>query len=488
MTMSRELQEAIDGFFLAAEYGRSDVIKALADHSRGRLSLGDVVDPVTGRSPLHVAVANGKKDALRVLLSSGFPPDHQSKKKQQEDNRNLSAYGLAQDLQAQDLLLVFHQFLIQQVAANNVNSVNQLLVAGVDVSITDATTGGSLLHWAVSCQAVDVMKDLLEKEDVKKLKLVDARNREGATPLHLACHANNVECVTILLAHHADVNVKGDEGFSKNKTASELTTKPEIMELFSRRCEECSSNDTISLVDDDIGNKSNVKKNEGKFCLSAAAACEQEGPMACIHKIQSGKLLLQLEEKDLLVNQLKTTIETLVQELQEVQMLGEERVMLDYVRKLRDEKMTIQRQLEDADDYINDQQQQLNSLKEQIRQMSTVGSKFETDHDILSHTSDGTTSSNAGCPPDNIETKLGVSGLHQLEKHLDEEYTGPTRNSQAEALKLDAWTSTAQRKQTTFHQYAQTHGSDTWSAVWHDIWTGTSQMTHDEDEEIIMTV
>ncbi|POM63182.1 putative metal ion binding protein, partial [Phytophthora palmivora] len=180
--MSEELQEAVDGFFLAAEYGRSDVIKALADHGRGRLSLADVVDPVTGRSPLHVAVASGKKDALRVLLAAGFPPEHQSKKQEGKDEANRSAYALAQELKAQDLLLVFHQFLIQQVAANDVTSVNQLLMAGVDVGVTDSATGGSLLHWAVSCQALDVMKFLLEREDVQKMKLINARNGEGATP------------------------------------------------------------------------------------------------------------------------------------------------------------------------------------------------------------------------------------------------------------------------------------------------------------------
>ncbi|POM81585.1 Hypothetical protein PHPALM_421 [Phytophthora palmivora] len=76
--MSEELQEAVDGFFLAAEYGRSDVIKALADHGRGRLSLADVVDPVTGRYRLG--------------------------RTWNEENR--SAYALAQELKAQDLLLV----------------------------------------------------------------------------------------------------------------------------------------------------------------------------------------------------------------------------------------------------------------------------------------------------------------------------------------------------------------------------------------------
>ncbi|KUF94340.1 hypothetical protein AM588_10007020 [Phytophthora nicotianae] len=219
--MTEELQEAVDGFFLAAEYGRSDVIKALADHGRGHLSLADVVDPVTGRSPLHVAVASGKKDALRVLLAAGFPPEHQSKAQEGKDVKNRSAYALAQELKAQDLVVVFHQFLIQQVAANDVESVNQLLEAGVDVGITDAATGGTLLHWAASCQAVDVLKTLLEREDVQKQKLIDARNGEGATPLHLACHANNMECTKLLLLHHADVSLKGEKGFSKDKTALE---------------------------------------------------------------------------------------------------------------------------------------------------------------------------------------------------------------------------------------------------------------------------
>eukprot|EP00644_Phytophthora_capsici_P018514 jgi/Phyca11/511763/fgenesh2_kg.PHYCAscaffold_97_\ len=49
--------------------------------------------------------------------------------------------------------------------------------------------------------------------------------------------------------------------------------------------------------------------------------------------------------------------------------------MLDYVRKLRDEKAIVQRQLEDANDYIKVQQQQLDSLKEQIRQLATGGTQ-----------------------------------------------------------------------------------------------------------------
>ncbi|KAG6619288.1 uncharacterized protein IUM83_13550 [Phytophthora cinnamomi] len=462
--MAEELQEALDGFFLAAEYGRSDVIKALADHGRGRLALSDVVDPVTGRSPLHVAVASGKKDALRVLLAAGFPPAHQSKPQDgnaSNANDNRSAYALAQQLKARDLLLVFHQFLIQQVAANDVQSVEQLLAAGVDAGVTDAATGGSLLHWAASCQAADVMETLLGREDVQTQKLVDSRNGEGATPLHLACHANSVECTKLLLVHHADATLRGDKGISEGKTALELATKPEVKELFAQRLGERDEVEKSEEAEKESGKEGETAVEDG-----GDAACglvnERRGSGACVHEAQNGKLLLQLEEKDLLVNQLKKTIEALVLDTQEMQMLGEERVMLDYVRKLRDEKAIVQRQLEDANDYIKDQQQQLDSLKEQIRQMASVGKQIETDHDILSHTSDGTASSVAGGPPDSTNSNMSALDLHQLETQLEEEEEEEPQQPRAQPLKLDAWTSKAQRNEESEVQ--------------------------DEDGEVIMTV
>ncbi|KAK1947314.1 Ankyrin repeat and SOCS box protein 7 [Phytophthora citrophthora] len=487
--MTEELQEAVDGFFLAAEYGRSDVIKALADHGRGQLSLAHVVDPVTGRSPLHVAVASGKKDALRVLLAAGFPPQHQSNKQEGKEDGNRSAYTLAQDLKAQDLILVFHQFLIQQVAANDVTSVNQLLEAGVDVGVTDAATGGSLLHWAASCQAVDVMKILLEREDVQKKELVNTRNGEGATPLHLACHSNQVECTRLLLLHGADARLKGEKGISKDKMAIELAIKEEVKELFTQVQEK---NDTVDITEHNLMEKEcDAEKATGE---NGEAKCgftvngDQQGSETCPHEIQNGKLQLQLEEKDLLVNQLKKTIEALVQESQEIQMLGENRVMLDYVRKLRDEKAIVQRQLEDANDYIKVQQQQLVSLKEQIRQLATADKQLETDHDILSHISDGTVSSVAGGPPDSTHSDMSILDLHQLDKQIDEE-DDELLEPQAQPLKLDAWTSKAQREQETFNRYVEKHGPDIWSTVWNGIWTGNEESeAQDEDGEVIMTV
>ncbi|TDH68906.1 hypothetical protein CCR75_000324 [Bremia lactucae] len=479
-----ELQEVVDGFFLAAEYGRSDVIKALVDHARGQLSLSNVIDPVTGRSPVHVAVASGKKDALRVLLAAGFPPDHQSNQLDENDHTNRSAYILAQKLNAHALLQVFHHFLIQQVAANDVQSVTQLLQAGVDVGITDAATEGTLLHWAASCQAVDVMYFLLERKDVQRRKLVDARNLEGATPLHLACHVNHIEGIKLLLMHHADINVKGEKGVSQDKTPLELASLQEVKDLFSQSVEE-SEEPANALIQNDLHANESTEISESSSCVLPKKNEQVSG--TCIQNEQDSKLLLQLEEKDLLVNQLKATIETLVQDAQEAQMLGEERVMLDYVRKLRDEKMILQRQLEDAMEHINVQRLQMDSLKEQIRRMFLIGKQTETDHDTLSHSIDDTASSIVGGTPDSTNSTMSSLSLHQLEKQM-ERVTDALQQPQAHPLKLDAWTSKAQREKDTHNRYIEKHGSDIWSTVWNGIWAGSVENEQDEDGEIIMTV
>ncbi|CEG40180.1 uncharacterized protein PHALS_10392 [Plasmopara halstedii] len=113
---------------------------------------------------------------------------------------------------------------------------------------------------------------------------------------------------------------------------------------------------------------------------------------------QNSKLHSQLEEKDLLVNQLKKTIYAMAQDLQEAQMLGE-RVMLDYVRKLRDEKMVVQRQLEDVMDTLKTN---LNNWRNKI-------------NNVLSRVCDGITSNVAGRPPESTHSSTSVSNLHDSE-------------------------------------------------------------------------
>lgn len=369
MALAREmLQEAMDGFFLAAEHGRSDVIKALVDHGQGRIRLDDIVDPETGRTPLHVAVANGKTDAVRVLLAAGFAPDHESLvasdayEFQDQDAAAVlppperdpdvaaavvvpgrrTPYALAQKLQAMDLVFVFHQFIIQQIAVNDVARVQRLLVAGIPVTMTDGIAQNTLLHWAVSCKANEVLAYLLELQQVQEHALVNQCNADGATPLHLACRANQVDCVQILLKHHADASIVGQKGYCKDKKAVDLSTSTAVMALFDtpvaplpEELEEEEEHTAAGPKRKSSSAPTSVRGNQSAESDVGDSSIRRRRSATTDHEQQIRRFLLQLEEKDLLINQLKKTIETLVVESQEIHKLGEEGCVLDYVRKLR---------------------------------------------------------------------------------------------------------------------------------------------------------
>ncbi|TMW64827.1 hypothetical protein Poli38472_008994 [Pythium oligandrum] len=359
--MTDPLREAADGFFLAAEHGRSDVIKALADHAEGKIDFSQIVDAKTGRTPLHVAVANRKTDALRVLLTSGFPPEIESRDTNGsagEQQIKRTAYALAVEMKAHDLLFVFHQFAIQQVAINSVQGVEQLLHAGVPCDMTDGAQMNTLLHWSVTCRAVEVLRFLLDLEDVKTGHIVDQANADGATPLHLACRDGLLEFVRLLLERGADPRCTGTGGFCKDKTPLDVVTSTEIRELLERSQDQAA-----------VGAKQSADVTEGDATEEERAELTKEDEIAMIHK----KYALQLEEKDLLIRQLRTTIEALVVEAQEIRKLGEERTVLDYIRKLREERDIVHRQLEDAEDHIRIQQSQIQELKGQIREMVVTG-------------------------------------------------------------------------------------------------------------------
>ncbi|KAJ0393553.1 hypothetical protein ATCC90586_002796 [Pythium insidiosum] len=468
MAAGDPLQEAADGFFVAAEHGRSDVIKALADHGEGKLDLARIVDPKTGRSPLHVAVANRKTDALRVLLTAGFPPnvgalDDATASSTAGERR--TPYALAVAMNAHDLVFVFHQFAIQQVAMNSAAGVQQLLESGIPVDMTDGAQGNTLLHWAVTCRAVDVMRFLVELEGVQALRVVDQANADGATPLHLACRDGQVELVRLLLAHNANPRCTGTNGDFKDKTALDLVSSTAIRELLNQQEE-----GKLAIGPRQAGDAP-VKQEEER---RAGRTTASEDDVSAVDR----KHALELEEKDMLIRQLKHTIEALVVESQEIRKLGEERTVLDYIRRLREEKAIVQRQLEDAEDYIRIQQQQINDLKQQIRGMVKSDQAVDAQTVSQGKWEQPAASSNSASE----ETANWETGDSSDSDRLTSTFDSASVEEAMGLLQIDP---PGSRRRATPPGSSR---KSSWNTVLEVVWGGTGSSVVEADGEVIMTV
>ncbi|GLD93499.1 hypothetical protein PINS_up002091 [Pythium insidiosum] len=475
MAAGDPLQEAADGFFVAAEHGRSDVIKALADHGEGKLNLAEIVDPKTGRSPLHVAVANRKTDALRVLLTAGFPPnvdafDDKSVSSDREERR--TPYALALAMNAHDLVFVFHQFAIQQVAMNSVDGVRQLLESGIPVDMTDGAHGNTLLHWAVTCRAVDVMRYLLELEGVQIFGVVDQANADGATPLHLASRDGQVELVRLLLAHNANPRCTGTKGDFKDKTALDLVASTTIRDLLNQQEESTlvANRNGHNTTGDDHAVKQEEERRAGRTTAS-------EDDITPVDR----KHALELEEKDMLIRQLKHTIEALVVESQEIRKLGEERTVLDYIRRLREEKAIVQRQLEDAEDYIRIQQQQITELKQQIRGMVSSGQTLDIDTaSPADNTSDNNPRTKPTLSPE--ATAFSETGESTGSEPLMTAFDSASVEEAMGLLQIDPPSSRRRATPPTSSR------KSSWNTVLGVVWGASESSDVDADGEVIMTV
>ena len=100
-----------------------------------------------------------------------------------------------------------------------------LLDHGADINAEDELCKTPLM-FTVSEGHVEFARMLLERGAV-----IDARNNSsGKTALHYAAQNRYIQVVELLLEHGADVNVCNNKG----QTASQLTTKQEIVELLSK--------------------------------------------------------------------------------------------------------------------------------------------------------------------------------------------------------------------------------------------------------------
>nr|CCA18154.1 conserved hypothetical protein [Albugo laibachii Nc14] len=359
--MNPSHDEVHDALFAAAEHGRSDVIKALIEISEGDINVRDIVHARTGETPLQVALRNGKLDVVRVLLAAGFPLGEERKSAveikdlDKEKVAKCSAYTIACEQKQSKMMDIFHQFFIQKVAENDVDAVRRLLEAGIDVTITgEDTNANSVYHWAAMCGSSETLAVLLDADAEKHW--FDRPNNQGATPLTEAVRLDHYECAKLLLGNGAITNSISD--INPVEVDSSLHSE-RMRNLFSHYTKE----------------HENQKSNQNQRVENVAEKVAVKHPIV---PDNSFKNAMELEEKDLLIGQLKSTIERLVGELRDLESLGRETSVLEYIRKLRKEKEWINYRLEDAMEQIKDQQNQIEALKEHVRDLDLWRTKHTT--------------------------------------------------------------------------------------------------------------
>jgi ankyrin repeat protein len=150
-----------------------------------------------------------------------------------------------------DLALAGDDLLFSAARTSDIEIVNAILAAGIDVNST-TDSGDSALHYACSHGDIDVVRRLLQIPGVN----VNIARDDGETPLISAVQENfegSLEIVRLLIAHGADVNATTNVGTTSLFVAAEFGDLLIVRELIAAQA-------TVSAV-----------RGDGDFALCVAA-------------------------------------------------------------------------------------------------------------------------------------------------------------------------------------------------------------------------
>ncbi|MFC1763440.1 ankyrin repeat domain-containing protein [Planctomycetota bacterium] len=150
-----------------------------------------------GRTPLYLAVSQGKKDMADVLIANGADVNAKNNSGQAAlhvilDIRNAYNRRYPRSPQPQNTLA---------------NTVRLLSAQGADVNIKDQD-GRTPLHLAAELGDGDIIEYLLNKD----AKVDEKDDESGSTALHHAARFGNMEVIEVLIARGADINAKDKQG------------------------------------------------------------------------------------------------------------------------------------------------------------------------------------------------------------------------------------------------------------------------------------
>jgi ankyrin repeat protein len=174
-------------------------------------------DPhVDGVTALHVAAQGGHLEMVTLLLEAGADVAHVDDSGSTplvlavQGNYGEVASALVEGGSDPNTPYVddeggSHNLLFDAIMVENEEFALLLIQKGADISHKDEKKVTTLLQASHRGQA-DIVKALLET--TSKSDFVDDASEDGITPLIAASSEGNVECVTLLIGHKADINAK----------------------------------------------------------------------------------------------------------------------------------------------------------------------------------------------------------------------------------------------------------------------------------------
>ncbi|MDP2204769.1 MAG: ankyrin repeat domain-containing protein [Alphaproteobacteria bacterium] len=177
----RPIDELIDNY----SYRNEDMPELIDALLRAGADPGISPSPLVQRAPLHVATEAGHVQSVKLLLKKGAPVDVADR----------SAQAMTPLLMAAE--------------NGNLEIADLLLTRGANILKTDAEKR-SALHLAARGGQTDFCTFLLNVTDID----INARDKDGWTPLHHACAREKTAVVKMLIERGADLTAVDNDGLT----------------------------------------------------------------------------------------------------------------------------------------------------------------------------------------------------------------------------------------------------------------------------------
>lgn len=122
-------------------------------------------------------------------------------------------------------------------------------------------SGATILHVAAAKGYINVIEALLHNKKMKQFINVNARDNDGWTPLHAACHWKQPGAVELLILNGADVEVKSTSG----QSLEEVTDHELILKLIENRRNRLKEEQKLR---EQLANGSEQKGMKQVFCFN----------------------------------------------------------------------------------------------------------------------------------------------------------------------------------------------------------------------------